>query len=235
MRVLLIETHSERAAEFTLALTARDAVVDVADSVEEATSLASVYDYDVVLSPQGAVRALRTARFNSAIIVFSETYFVNNLVRALGDGADDYMVHPINFDELFARMMAIVLRYRDHVVSLIDCGGGLVVDTDAQMVTVHGKPVHTTKREYQMLELFAMRRGQCLTKEAFFNHLYGGIDEPEIKIVEVFICKLRKKLRAAGADVIETVWGRGYMLRRDTLPLVESPPLQATADEAVAA
>jgi two-component system cell cycle response regulator CtrA len=75
--------------------------------------------------------------------------------------------------------------------------------------------VHLTGKEYQMLELLSLRKGTTLTKEMFLNHLYGGMDEPELKIIDVFICKLRKKLASAtsGAHYIETVWGRGYVLR----------------------
>ena len=77
-----------------------------------------------------------------------------------------------------------------------------------------GQPVHLTGKEYAILELLVLRKGMVLTKEAFLNHLYGGMDEPEMKIIDVFICKLRKKLAMAGADnLIGTVWGRGYMIR----------------------
>jgi two-component system cell cycle response regulator CtrA len=90
-----------------------------------------------------------------------------------------------------------------------------VVNLDTKMVEVSGAQVHLTGKEYQLLELLALRKGTTLTKEMFLNHLYGGMDEPEIKIIDVFICKLRKKLANAsdGKDYIETVWGRGYVLR----------------------
>jgi DNA-binding response OmpR family regulator len=82
-------------------------------------------------------------------------------------------------------------------------------------VEVTGQRVHLTGKEYQMLELLSLRKGTTLTKEMFLNHLYGGMDEPELKIIDVFICKLRKKLANAsgGQNFIETVWGRGYVLR----------------------
>jgi len=75
--------------------------------------------------------------------------------------------------------------------------------------------MHLTGKEYQMLELLSLRKGTTLTKEMFLNHLYGGMDEPELKIIDVFICKLRKKLSNGmdGDNYIETVWGRGYVLR----------------------
>ena len=93
--------------------------------------------------------------------------------------------------------------------------GDLVVNLDTKTVEVAGQRVHLTGKEYQMLELLSLRKGTTLTKEMFLNHLYGGMDEPELKIIDVFICKLRKKLSEAtgGENHIETVWGRGYVLR----------------------
>jgi two-component system, cell cycle response regulator CtrA len=91
----------------------------------------------------------------------------------------------------------------------------LVVNVATKTVEVNGARVHLTGKEYQMLELLSLRKGTTLTKEMFLNHLYGGMDEPEIKIIDVFMCKLRKKLANAsnGKDYFETVWGRGYVLR----------------------
>jgi two-component system, cell cycle response regulator CtrA len=103
---------------------------------------------------------------------------------------------------------------RGHVQSVIQTGD-LLVNLDTKTAEVNGAPVQLTGKEYQILELLSLRKGTTLTKEMFFNHLYGGMDEPEPKIIDVFICKLRKKLANAsrGKDYIETVWGRGYILR----------------------
>ncbi|MHA1158983.1 MAG: response regulator transcription factor, partial [Alphaproteobacteria bacterium] len=135
-------------------------------------------------------------------------------VRGLGFGADDYMTKPFHKDELVARIHAIVRRSKGHAQSIINTGE-LAVNLDAKTVEVNGQRVHLTGKEYQMLELLSLRKGTTLTKEMFLNHLYGGMDEPELKIIDVFICKLRKKLAAAtgGLNYIETVWGRGYVLR----------------------
>jgi DNA-binding response OmpR family regulator len=96
--------------------------------------------------------------------------------------------------------------------------GDLCVNLDAKTVEVAGARVHLTGKEYKVLELLALRKGSTLTKETFLNHLYGGMDEPEGKIIDVFMCKLRKKLASAsgGIDYIETVWGQGYVLREPT-------------------
>jgi two-component system, cell cycle response regulator CtrA len=124
------------------------------------------------------------------------------------------MTKPFHKDELVARIHAIVRRSKGHAQSVIQTGD-LIVNLDSKTVEVDGARVHLTGKEYQMLELLALRRGMTLTKEMMLNHLYGGMDEPEIKIIDVFMCKLRKKLANAsgGKNYVETMWGRGYVLR----------------------
>jgi two-component system, cell cycle response regulator CtrA len=148
------------------------------------------------------------------ILILSGLPGIEDKVRGFGFGADDYMTKPFHKDELVARIHAIVRRSKGHAQSLIQTGD-LAVNLDTKTVEVNGARVHLTGKEYQMLELLSLRKGMTLTKEMFLNHLYGGIDEPEVKIIDVFTCKLRKKLANAsnGKNYIETVWGRGHMLR----------------------
>ena len=91
----------------------------------------------------------------------------------------------------------------------------LSVDIDGKVAQLNGNRVHLTTKEYEILELLCLRKGSTITKEMFLNQLYGGLDEPEIKIIDVFMCKLRSKLAEAsgGKEYIETIWGRGYTLR----------------------
>jgi two-component system cell cycle response regulator CtrA len=146
-------------------------------------------------------------------------------VRGLGVGADDYLTKPFDRAELVARLQAIVRRSKGHAQPVVQVGQ-LEVNLEARTAHVGGQTLHLTGKEYGILELLAMRKGTTLTKEQFLNHLYGGIDEPELKIIDVFICKLRKKLTQAsqGENYIETVWGRGYVLREP-----EGGDLQARA------
>jgi two-component system cell cycle response regulator CtrA len=124
------------------------------------------------------------------------------------------MTKPFHRDELLARIHAIVRRSQGHAESVVQIGD-LVVNLDAKTVEINHVRVHLTVKEYQMLEFLGQRKAMTVSKEMFLNHLYGGMDEPTIKIIDVFICKLRKKLAEAsnGKDYIETVWGRGYVLR----------------------
>jgi two-component system, cell cycle response regulator CtrA len=160
------------------------------------------------------LRSLRVSRVKTPTLILSGLAGIEDKVKGLGFGADDYMTKPFHKDELVARIHAVVRRSKGHAQSVIQTGD-LVVNLDTKMVEVGGQRVHLTGKEYQILELLTLRKGTTLTKEMFLTNLYGGMDEPEIKIIDVFICKLRKKLASAsnGKDYIETVWGRGYVLR----------------------
>src|SRR4028118_40764 len=141
-----------------------------------------------------------------------------NRVKGLGSGADDYLPKPFHKDELIARMQAIIRRSSEQTEAVLQCGD-LTVNPRAQPAEVGGRPANLTGSEYKILALLAQRQGSTLTKEMLLNHLYGGMDEAEIKIIDVFICKLRRKLARAsgGRSYIETMWGRGYMLREPHL------------------
>jgi two-component system cell cycle response regulator CtrA len=222
MRVLLIEDDSATAQSIELMLKADGFNVYTTDLGEEGVDLGKLYDYDIILLDLNlpdmpgfdVLKTLRVAKVNTPILILSGLADIDAKVRGLGYGADDYMTKPFHKDELVARIHAVVRRSKGHSQSVIRTGD-VVVNLDAKTVEVAGQRVHLTGKEYQMLELLSLRKGTTLTKEMFLNHLYGGMDEPELKIIDVFICKLRKKLAAAtgGEHHIETVWGRGYVLR----------------------
>ena len=222
MRVLLIEDDTATAQSIELMLKSEGFNIYATDLGEEGVDLGKLYDYDIILLDlslpdmhgMDVLKQLRVARVNTPILILSGTADIDTKVRGLGFGADDYMTKPFNKDELVARINAIVRRSKGHAHSVIKTGD-IVVNLDAKTVEVRNQRVHLTGKEYQMLELLSLRKGTTLTKEMFLNHLYGGMDEPELKIIDVFICKLRKKLAGAtgGEHHIETVWGRGYVLR----------------------
>ena len=222
MRVLLIEDDSATAQSIELMLKSEGVNVYNTDLGEEGVDLGKVYDYDLILldlhlpdmSGMDVLRQLRVAKINTPIMILSGTAEIDTKVKSFGGGADDYMTKPFHKDELVARIHAVVRRSKGHAQSVIKTGD-ITVNLDAKTVEVNGSRVHLTGKEYQMLELLSLRKGTTLTKEVFLNHLYDGMDEPEMKIIDVFICKLRKKLVAAtfGQHHIETVWGRGYVLR----------------------
>ncbi len=222
MRVLLIEDDPSTSRSIEMMLAKANLNVYATDLGEEGVDLARLYDYDLILldlnlpdmSGYEVLRNLRVSKIETPILILSGMSEADDKIKGFGFGADDYLTKPFNRDELIARIHAIVRRSKGHAQSIIETGK-VAVNLDAKTVEVGGSPVHLTGKEYQMLELLSLRKGTTLTKEMFLNHLYGGMDEPELKIIDVFICKLRKKLGAAtgGDNYIETVWGRGYVLR----------------------
>jgi two-component system, cell cycle response regulator CtrA len=222
MRILLVEDDPTTSRSIELMLTHANLNVYCTDMGEDGIDLAKLYDYDLILldlnlpdmSGHEVLRQVRQARVETPILILSGADDTENKLKGFGFGADDYLTKPFHREELVARIHAIIRRSKGHSQSVIKTGR-VAVNLDAKTVDVEGKAVHLTGKEYQMLELLSLRKGTTLTKEMFLNHLYGGMDEPELKIIDVFICKLRKKLAEAtgGDNYIETVWGRGYVLR----------------------
>ena len=222
MRVLLVEDDPTTAKSIEMMLTHANLNVYATDLGEEGIDLAKLYDYDIILldlnlpdmTGHDVLRQLRLARIETPILILTGSDDTENKIRGFGFGADDYLTKPFQREELVARIHAIVRRSKGHAQSII-WTGKVAVNLDAKTVEVEGKTVHLTGKEYQMLELLSLRKGTTLTKEMFLNHLYGGMDEPELKIIDVFICKLRKKIAQAtdNENYIQTVWGRGYVLK----------------------
>jgi two-component system cell cycle response regulator CtrA len=222
MRILLVEDDPTTSRSIEMMLTHANLNVYCTDLGEDGIDLAKLYDYDLILldlnlpdmSGHDVLRQLRLARIETPILILSGSDDTDSKLKGFGFGADDYLTKPFHREELVARIHAIIRRSKGHAQSVIRTGK-VAVNLDAKTVEVDGKAVHLTGKEYQMLELLSLRKGTTLTKEMFLNHLYGGMDEPELKIIDVFICKLRKKLAEAtgGQNYIETVWGRGYVLR----------------------
>ena len=222
MRILLVEDDPTTARSIELMLAHANLNAYVTDLGEEGIDLAKLYDYDLILldlnlpdmDGHEVLRQLRVARVDTPILILTGEDDTESKVRGFGFGADDYMTKPFHREELIARIHAIIRRSKGHSQSVISTGR-IDVNLDAKTVEVEGRTIHLTGKEYQIMELLSLRKGTTLTKEMFLNHLYGGMDEPELKIIDVFICKLRKKLVEAsgGEHHIETVWGRGYVLR----------------------
>jgi two-component system cell cycle response regulator CtrA len=237
MRILLIEDDPATSKSIELMLGHANFNVYTTDLGEEGIDLAKLYDYDLILldlvlpdiNGHDVLRQLRVARIDTPILILSGETDTENKMRGFGSGADDYLTKPFHWEELIARIHAIIRRSKGHSQSIIKTGD-IEVNLDGKTVEVRGNTVHLTGKEYQMLELLSLRKGTTLTKEMFLNHLYGGMDEPELKIIDVFICKLRKKLSEATGreNHIETVWGRGYVLR-------DPKPDDAAQDMAISA
>jgi two-component system cell cycle response regulator CtrA len=221
MRILLVEDDRSLTRGLVATLRAASMVVDAVETGEEALEYCRLYDFDMVLLDGGlpdmegydVVRRMRAARLATPVLMLSETASPQAKIKGFAAGADDVISKPFDSQELVARIQAVVRRAKGFAQPTLSVGE-LTLNLGSREAAVAGTPVHLTGKEYAILELLMLRKGMVLTKEAFLNHLYGGMDEPEVKIIDVFICKLRKKLAQAGAEhVIGTVWGRGYMMR----------------------
>jgi len=213
MRILLIEDDLIAARGVILMLKASGAVVDHADTGEEGLELARHYDYDIVVLDlmlpdiEGfeVVRRMRVARNDTPVLILSGLSRPQAKVKGLGLGADDFITKPFDKAELLARMQAIVRRSKGFSQPSLRVGP-LQLNLDSHEVLVGGRQAHLTGKEYAILELLVLRKGMSL------------------KIIDVFICKLRKKLATAGADnLIGTVWGRGYMIREPSIGHAGAP------------
>lgn len=226
MRALVIEDDPVSAKLIETALKSENIVIEPAEHGEDGIELAKLYDFDIIvldlrlpdMDGHDVVRRLRAARIQTPILILSARTETDEKVRGLATGADDYLTKPFAKAELIARVQAVVRRAKGHSESVITTGR-LVVNLDTRLVEIDNVRLHVTAKEYSILELLSLRKGTTLTKEMFLDHLYGGIDEPELKIIDVFVCKLRKKIAmiTGGSHYIETVWGRGYVLKEPAL------------------
>src|SRR5215211_4778959 len=222
MRLLLIEDDPTVTKSIELMLRSEDIDLQATEMGQDGLDLGSVFLYDLILldlnlpdmSGFDVLRSLRLGRIKTPVLILSGLSDIEHKVKGLGFGADDYLTKPFQSDELIARIRAILRRSGDQVESVIRCGD-LTLKLDQKRAEMGRRVVGLTTKEYQILELLAMRQGTPITKDMFLSHLYAGMDEPEQKIIDVFICKLRKKLTEAsgGRDYIQTIWGRGYVLR----------------------
>lgn len=233
MRILLVEDDSDAAKLIETTLRTEGFVVDITDLGEDGLEIGKLYDYDLIIldlmlpdmDGYEVLRRLRASHITTPILILSGLNESSDKVKGLGFGADDYLTKPFNKNELTARVQAIIRRSKGHAESIVRTGR-MAINLQARTVEIDSRLIRLTGKEYGILELLSLRKGSTLTKEMFLNHLYGGVDEPELKIIDVFICKLRKKLSDVldGENYIETVWGRGYVLRDPTeAPKAEEP------------
>jgi two-component system, cell cycle response regulator CtrA len=233
MRALIASGDAFTAARIRAMLAKENLICDATDLGRDTLLLCRHYDYDIILldlkvpdiEGYKLLQQLRAAQVQTPTLILSDRGGLDEKVKFLRFGADDFLTKPFDRRELVARILAIVRRSKGHSESTIRTGK-LAVNLDTRVVSVDDHPVHLTPKEYGILELLSLRKGTIVTKGGVLNHLYGGMDEPQPKIIDILVCTLRKKLAQAtgGNHYIETVRGCGYMLRESaTIPAV--PPV----------
>ena len=226
MRILLIHGDPAFSDQVSESVKSAGMNIYVTGTGEEGIELAKFYDYDIVLLADKlpdmdgfeVLKKLRADKVVTPILMLSQDKSTEAKIKFFGFGGDDIMARaPLHFPELIARINAIVRRCAGHATKTFQVAN-LVIDFDLQEVRVAGSIVPLTRREYDILAQMCMHPGTVQSKEHILNHIYGGMDEPELKIIDVFVCKIRKKLNIAkvSREVIETSWGRGYVVRIDS-------------------
>jgi two-component system cell cycle response regulator CtrA len=222
MHILIVEDDPVVADVLGMTLEEAGHFQSTAHNIETALAELKHNNIDAVLLdinlPDGdgtrLARLIRKNHIPVPILVVSGNASTDDKIAALGAGADGYLTKPFDRFELLANLDAIIRRTHGHSSATISVGN-LEVDLNRHLALVEGEPLSLTGKEFRIVEFLALRKGSVLSKTAFLGHLYGGMDEPEPKIIDVFICKLRRKLEVAGARgvSIDTVWGQGYILR----------------------
>jgi two-component system cell cycle response regulator CtrA len=225
MRVLLIEDEPTTAKAIELMLTTEGFNVYSTDLGEEGLDLGKLYDYDIIcldlnlpdMHGYDVLKKLRTAKVGTPVLILSGVAELDSKVRALGFGADDYVTKPFRFEEVLARVQALLRRSAGWSQPLIRCGA-VTLDTRAQEVRVADEPVELTAFEYRLLEYLMLRAGQVVSKTELTEKLYEQDFERDSNTIEVFIGRLRRKLDPDNRhQPIETLRGRGYRISRDTV------------------
>lgn len=222
MRILLIEDDKAVSQNISLILKRENMIVDASYLGEDGIEDARLYDYDLIIldlmlpDMEGyeVIRRLRSMHISTPVLILSGLSSTDKKVKGFGCGADDYLTKPFDSRELIARVNALVRRSKGYSENVIRTGG-MEVNLNSKIVTIDGNTLHLTSKEYSLFELLALRKGTTINKEQFLNHLYGGMDEPEMKIIDVFLCKIRRKIEklSPAEEYIQTVWGRGYILK----------------------
>ncbi len=234
MKLLSFDTNTNGKDYFVSFLKSRLAIVDETTNSDEILDLIRFYEYDAIIlsftedrmADIDILRKLRAARFHAPIMALARSLNEAARLRVLQAGADDLVVGALSHEEIFMKLQNLIRRSRGFHESSIRVGA-VEINMNAKKIFVGDNHVTMTKKEYQIIEILALRKGAVLSKETILDHLYGGLDEPNPKIIDVFICKIRKKLAAYGVeDFIETNWGRGYMiLEKRSIPAAQLTPL----------
>jgi DNA-binding response OmpR family regulator len=219
MRILVVEDSEPLRESLRIGLTREGFAVDVAADGELGLRQARSNPYDVVvldlllpkLDGMGVLAGLRAGAERPHVLVLTARDGIEDRVKGLNEGADDYLVKPFAFDELLARIHALVRRRYSEASRCVEVGG-LRLDLVAGKAHFTGRELELTAREYALLEYLALRRGQTVSREEIEDHIYGVHKLPASNAVDSTVCLLRAKLGPAGKGLIRTRRGRGYTL-----------------------
>jgi two-component system OmpR family response regulator len=215
MRVLVIEDEPDLLRVTAQALRESGYAVDEAADGEDGLYKATAWEYDAIVldlmlpkvSGLQLLERLRRTK-KTPVLILTARDAVNDRVRGLDAGADDYLVKPFDLTELFARLRALIRRSAGQAAPTVQIGD-VTVDPRTKTVTLGGEAVRLTAREYALVELLALHRGELVTRTQIYEHLFDENEDSLSNLVEVHVSNVRKKL---GKDFIETRRGQGYVI-----------------------
>jgi two-component system, OmpR family, response regulator len=219
MRILVVEDEVKIATSLQRGLEAEGYVVDVAHDGDQAEVMASSTDYDAAIldwmipgkyDGPGLVQLWRGRGDQMPLLMLTAKTSIGDRVSGLDNGADDYLPKPFSFDELLARVRALLRRPKAHTGNVMSVGP-LDLDIAAKNVCLQGQPIHVTAKEFQLLEYLLRHSGEVVSKERLLTHIWSDEDRVQQNTVETFIGHLRKKLKPHDG-LITTVRGYGYKL-----------------------
>jgi len=223
VRVLFIEDHKPLVRALKQGLEEEGFAVDTAYDGEEGNYKAETANYDVIIldlmlpkeDGLSLLQRWRRAGMKTHVLVLTARGSIEDKVKGLDLGADDYLTKPFQLEELLARLRALIRRdhqVKDPVLRIHD----LEIDTASKTVKRAGQAIHLTPREFALLQFLAYHRGRVVTRSMIWEHLYDEHDENTSNVVDVYIRYLRTKIdKGFDPPLILTRWGEGYMLRGD--------------------
>ena len=215
MRILVVEDEVKIAKSLEKGLQAEGYVVDVAYDGDMAETMADASSYDLVLldwmipgkhDGPGLVQLWREQKQQAPILMLTARTSIGDRVVGLDAGADDYLPKPFSFDELLARVRALLRRPKAHTGAVLEAAG-LSLDTVAKTVLIGDQPIHLTTKEFKLLEYLMTHKGEVLSKDQLLDHVWADEERVQHNTVETFVANLRKKI---GDAAIQTVRGYGY-------------------------
>lgn len=217
MRILVVEDEVKIAKSLEKGLVSEGYVVDVAFDGDMAETLTAANSYDLVLldwmipgkhDGPGLVQLWRGQGEEAPILMLTARTTIGDRVEGLDAGADDYLAKPFSFDELLARVRALLRRPKGHGSNTLQ-SGPLQLDVVAKTVRVEDRPVHLTAKEFQLVEYLLRHKGEVISKDQLLDHVWEDEDRVQHNTVETFIANVRKKI-GSGDSIIQTVRGYGY-------------------------
>lgn len=220
MRILIAEDDAVLADGLTRTLRGADYAVDCVNDGAQADHVLAAHDYDLLILDLGlpkldgfeVLRRMRRRSTRVPVLILTARDSLEDRVRGLDLGADDYLTKPFDLPELEARVRALIRRGQAGGSSVL-AHGQLALDTAGRRATLSGQPLDLSARELGVLEVLMMRSGRVVGKEQLAQQLYGWDEEVGANAIEVYVHRLRKKLEPAGVN-IRTIRGLGYLLEK---------------------